>query len=143
MSTTSIKAPKLFWFISILALLWNIMGVIAYLSQAYMTDEILATLPEGDQLYIKNVESWVTAAYAIAVFSGVFGCIALLFRKKIAKILFILSLIAFVAQSTYNFFIQEFMEVQTLQIAWSFTILIICIFLVWYSKIAIKRAWVS
>ena len=143
MSTSIIKTPTLFWVISILALIWNVMGVMAYLGQVYITDEVLASLPEADQLYIKNVDSWVTAAYATAVFTGVFGCIALLLRKKIAKVLFIISLIAFLAQSTYNFFIQEFMEVQPLQMAWSFIILTICIFLVWYSTIAIKKAWVS
>lgn len=143
MSTSIIKTPTLFWVISILALLWNIMGVMAYLGQVYITDETLASLPEADQFYIKNVESWVTAAYAIAVFTGALGCIALLLRKKIAKKLFIISLIAFLAQSTYNFFIQEFMEVQPLQMAWSFIILSTCIFLVWYSTIAIKKAWVS
>ncbi|SNR33481.1 hypothetical protein SAMN06265371_101398 [Lutibacter agarilyticus] len=143
MPTSTSKPPTLFWIITVLALIWNIMGVMAYLGQVYITDEILASLPEADQLYIKNVESWVTAAYATAVFSGVFGCIALLVRKKIAKLLFIISLIAFLAQSAYNFFIQEFMEVQPLQMAWSFIILSICIFLVWYATIATKRAWVS
>jgi hypothetical protein len=143
MGTSTIKPPTLFWVTTVLALIWNIMGVMAYLGQVYITDEILASLPEADQLYIKNVESWVTAAYATAVFSGFFGCIALLIRKKIAKFLFIISLIAFVAQSTYNFFIQEFMEVQPLQMAWSFIILAICLFLIWYSTIAVKRAWIS
>lgn len=142
METSTIKPPTQFWIISVIALIWNIMGVMAYLGQVYMTDEILASLPEADQLYIKNVPYWVTAAYATAVFTGVFGCIALLIRKKIAKLLFIVSLIAFLAQSAYNFFIQDFMVIQPLQMVWSFVILSICVFLVWYSTITIKRAWV-
>lgn len=143
MVTSTIKPPTLFWIIGILALLWNIMGVVAYLSQVYITDEMLAALSEADQLYIKNVDSWVTGAYATAVFSGVLGSICLLIRKIIAKLLFVISLIAFLTQSVYNYFIQDFMEIQTIQMAWSFTILSICIFLVWYTKVATKRAWIA
>lgn len=39
------KPTSAFWIISAVALLWNIMGVIAYLGQAYMTEEVLKALP--------------------------------------------------------------------------------------------------
>ena len=136
------KPPTLFWVIAIIALIWNIMGVVAYLGQAYMTDEALALLPETDQLYIKNVASWVTAAYATAVFAGVFGSIALLIRKKVAKLLFIISFIGVLFQSSYNFFIQEFMTIETFQIVWSIIIIAICLFLIWYAQISNKKAWI-
>ena len=50
MSTSIIKTPTLFWVISILALIWNVMGVMAYLGQVYITDEVLASLPEAAQV---------------------------------------------------------------------------------------------
>ena len=143
MTNSTMKPPTLFWVIAIIALIWNIMGVVAYLGQAYMTDEALALLPETDQLYIKNVASWVTAAYATAVFAGVFGSIALLIRKKVAKLLFIISFIGVLFQSSYNFFIQEFMTIETFQIVWSIIIIAICLFLIWYAQISNKKAWIS
>ena len=143
MTNSTMKPPTLFWVVAVIALIWNIMGVIAYLSQAYMTDEALALLPESDQLYIENVASWVTAAYATAVFAGTFGSIALLIRKKAAKLLFIISFIGVLFQSSYNFFIQKFMPIETFQMVWSLIIISICIFLIWYAQVSTKKAWIS
>lgn len=35
------KAPVWFWIVSVLALLWNLIGVIAYLTMAFATDEMI------------------------------------------------------------------------------------------------------
>lgn len=136
------KPTSAFWIISALAILWNIMGVIAYLGQAYMTEEVLATLPKGEQEYYNNVPAWVTAAFAIAVFAGVFGCVGLLMRKKWATILFVISLIAVIAQFTYNFLIQSDMEVTTIHMIWSFVVIIIAILLIFLSRKSEKEGWI-
>ncbi|MFD1294093.1 hypothetical protein ACFQ5N_09630 [Lutibacter holmesii] len=142
MTTTSTTKPtKAFWIIGSIALLWNLMGVIAYYSQINMTNEALSLLSEPEQLYYKNVESWATAAYATAVFGGFLGCVTLLLKRKITFTLFILSLIGVLVQATYNLFIQEFMEVTAFQMGWTTLIIVISIFLVWYSKIAINKGW--
>jgi hypothetical protein len=137
------KPTSAFWIISVLALLWNIMGVAAYLGQAYMTDEVLKALSEGEQAYYENVPAWVTAAFAIAVFAGAFGCVGLLMRKKWATILFVISIIAVIAQSTYNLIIQKFMEVPLQHMIWSIVVIVIAIFLVWFSSNATKKGWIS
>jgi len=143
MSNSTHKPTTLFWIISVIALIWNIMGVLAYLGQAYMTEEVLNTLSEPEKLYHTNVAAWATAAYAIAVFGGALGCLFLLIRKKWANFLFILSLIGVLVQATYNFFIQEFMQVEPKQMVWSLVIIVIAIFLVWFSKDADKKGWLS
>ncbi|MDP2068932.1 MAG: hypothetical protein Q8K04_08195 [Lutibacter sp.] len=137
------KPTSAFWIISVLALLWNIMGVAAYLGQAYMTDEVLKALSEGEQAYYENVPAWVTAAFAIAVFAGAFGCVGLLMRKKWATILFVISIIAVIAQATYNLIIQKFMEVPLQHMIWSIVVIVIAIFLVWFSSNATKKGWIS
>jgi len=137
------KPTNAFWIISVLALLWNILGVVAYLGQAYMTDEVLAALPEGEQAYHQNVPAWVTAVFAIAVFAGVFGCVGLLMRKKWATILFIISLFAVIAQSIYNIFIQKFVEVAGVKMIWPLVVLVIAILLVFLSRKSAKEGWIS
>lgn len=137
------KPTSAFWIIGAVALLWNIMGVVAYLGQAYMTDEVLKALSEGEQAYYENVPAWVSGAFAIAVFAGFFGCVGLLMRKKWATILFVISIIAVIAQSTYNLFIQKFMEVPPQHMIWSIVVIVIAIFLVWFSSNATKKGWVS
>lgn len=108
---TITKPSKSFWIISVLALIWNIMGVIAYLGQAFMTEDIKKLIPADQLKLIENTPSWVTAAFAIAVWFGLLGCILLLARKKIAHKVFIISLLGVLVQTAYSFFMTNALEV--------------------------------
>jgi len=66
-----------------------------------------------------------------------------LLQKKIAYPLLIISLIAVLIQATYNFFIQEFIPVEYVQMIWSLVIIFIAIFLVWFSKDATNKETLS
>jgi len=141
--TNSTKPATSFWVIGVLALLWNSTGIMAYLEQTYMTVEDLASLPEAEQAFYGNIPAWVTAAFAIAVFSGTLGCIALLLRKRSATILFFLSLIAVIAHFIRNVFMQKDMEVTATKMIWSVLVIAIAVFLVWYSKKSTSKGWIS
>ena len=80
--TTSSKVPTSFLVISGVALVWNILGALAYVVQVTMSPEALAQLPEAEQAIYANLPSWVTAAFAIAVWAGVAGSILLLLKKE-------------------------------------------------------------
>ena len=142
---TSTNKPKAgFWIIAVIALIWNLMGVLAYIAQAYMTDEDKALLPEAERTLYDNVPAWATAAFAIAVFGGLLASLTLLIRKKIAKTLFLISLIGIIVQMAYNFFISEAMDVygpggMTMPVM----VVVIGIFLYMYSKNAITKGWLS
>ena len=123
-----------FWIISIIALIWNAMGVMAYIGQAYMTDDMLQALPEAEQAFYANIPAWVTAAFAISVFAGLLGCIGLLVRKKWAVSLFILSFIGVIAQQVYNFFMQDYIELSGARMIMPIVVFVVCVFLIWYSK---------
>ncbi len=143
--TTTNKPNTWFWVIGILALIWNLLGVFAYLAEAYMSDEILSALPAEQQALYAERPAWVTAAFAIAVFAGALGCIAMLIRKKLAASLFILSLLAVIAQQIYAFFLSNTMEVMGGASAMGMPIMIIvvAIFLVWYARRATTKGWLS
>lgn len=128
------KPTKTFWIISSLALVWNLLGVFAYLGQAYMTSEAKAILPENEQLYYENLPAWVTAAFAISVFAGLIGSILLLMRKKSATYLFLLSLIAILGQFIYNFFMQSYVETMGSKGIMPMLVLVLGIFLVYFSN---------
>lgn len=129
-----IKPTSLYWLISIIALLWNCIGVVAYLSQAYMTDEAIKILPEENQLYFSNVPAWVTAAFAVAVFGGFLGSIGLIIRKKWAYFLFVISFLALIAQHVYNFFIQNYVEMTGSQMILPIVTFAVALFLIYFSK---------
>lgn len=131
---TITKPTPLYWLISIVALFWNFMGIVAYLGQAYISDDALKMLPEENQLYFSNVPAWVTAAFAVAVFGGFLGAIGLIIRKKWAYFLFVISFLALVAQHVYNFFIQNYIEMTGSQMILPIVTFIVALFLIYFSK---------
>jgi len=135
MTESKIKPTTSFWIIGIIALIWNLMGVFAYLQEAYMTVEDLAALPTDQQALFENVPAWVTGAFAFAVFGGALGCILLLLRKKLATFVFIISFIGIIAQMTYNLFMSKALEVYGPgRMIMPIMVIVIGAFLIWYSK---------
>lgn len=140
----TIKPPTWFWVVSVLALLWNLMGVGAYLAEAFMTEEVLSAMSEADRGILEARPAWVTAAFAIAVFSGLLGCIGLLLRKKWAYILLLLSLLGVLAQNTYYFFMSNATEgLSSTDLVMTILVIVISIFLVFFAKAVAKKQWYS
>ncbi|WOC40161.1 hypothetical protein [Polaribacter sp. HL-MS24] len=137
------KPNIVFWILSIVALVWNIMGVLNYIGQAFITDDLKALLPENQRLYMESVPAWATAAFAFAVFAGVLGSLLLLLRKKIAKTFFIISLLGVLVQMTHGF-MSEIKDVYGLGgIAMPILIIGFAVFLVWYSRLVDSKGWLS
>ena len=138
--TETKKPTALFWVIAIVALVWNIFGVLAYLGQAFMTEETLKMLPTAEQELYAATPSWVTAAFAIAVWFGLLGAIALLIKKRFAYPLFLLSLLGVIGQQVYSYFLSDTLEVYGNQaIIMPVIVLILSIVFVWYSKMSIQE----
>ncbi|PKA96443.1 hypothetical protein B0O79_0078 [Flavobacteriaceae bacterium MAR_2009_75] len=144
MTTTLKKPPTWFWIISVIALLWNIMGVMAYLADAYMSVETLAELSQEQRMLYESRPAWATGAFALAVWGGLIGSIGLLLRKKWAYILFIISLIAVLAQNVYQFFLSNTFDVLgTAAMAFPILIIIISILLILFSNWAKKNEFIG
>ena len=145
MTDSKNKPNAMFWVVGIIALIWNAMGVDAYIQQAYNSERHQAMYPDPKQLEIvNNLPSWLTAVFAIAVFSGVLGCLFLLLRKNIANMLFKLSLLAVIIQTIFNLFINEGKEFYgSFEYSMLILIPVFALFLVWYTKSASKKGWVS
>jgi uncharacterized membrane protein len=122
--------------IGIFAIIWNLMGVLAYLMQAFMTAEAVDALPtEAERALYSNIPAWYTAAFATAVFTGLLASILLLLKKRFATSLFMISLIAILVQMYYNFFISKAMEVYGAKRAiMPILVIILAFFLLWYSR---------
>jgi len=138
------KPSNLFWVISSIALVWNLMGVFNYLDQAFMTDKILETLPKEQQILYQDVPAWVTAAFAIAVFSGTLGSLLLLLKKKIATTFFIISFFGIVGQMSYGLLIDQNSDSYgPMGIALPIIIIAFGGYLIWYSRKANEHRWLS
>ena len=66
----SVKPPTWFWIVSVLALIWNFMGVGQYLAQAFITDEAKALMTVDQLKLLEETPSWLTAIFALAVWTG-------------------------------------------------------------------------
>ena len=144
MTNDSAKPPVWFWIVSAIAVVWNGMGIKAYLDQAYMTPEKLATLPEAEQaMYSIEYPAWVTAAFAIAVFGGTIGSILLLIKKKLAYTVLVVSLIGIIAQMTYAFLMDGSTDAFGPGVLMPIMIILIGIGLVYVAKKGISNGWLN
>ena len=142
--TEKTSPPKWFWIVSVVALIWNAIGVNEYLALVYMTPETLASLPKEEQALCQNIPAWAIGAFAIAVFAGTIGSLLLLLRKRLSKIVLILSLAAIVVQMVYNLFISKSIEVYGPGRAiMPVMVLLVGIGLVWLAKAGEEKGWLS
>jgi hypothetical protein len=143
-TTTSIKPPKWFWILSAVALLWNLMGVAAYLTDAYISIEALEKMSQAERLLYESQPAWVTGAYAIAVWGGAVGSIFLLLRNKWARPILYLSLFGIIAQFSYSIFFSNSFEVYgPVGLIMPVLILSIGTALVFFANKATARAWIK
>lgn len=130
METSRTKPTTPFYVIGVLALIWNLMGVGAYLFMAFITDEQIAQLPQEQQAeFLIEHPAWYTALFALAVFGGALACILFLARKKMSFYLFVLSGVCAIIQQVYLF-----ATVELSSYIMPVLIIIFCLFLIWYSK---------
>ncbi len=134
---TTTKPPVWFWIISILALIWNSMGVNQYLQQAYNTEAFKSMVSTEELEMIGQLPTWYTAVFAIAVFAGALGCILLLLRKKLAYFVLLLSLISVLFQMGYITFSMDMANLMTP------FIVIAAVLLVLFSKHSKKKNWIN
>jgi hypothetical protein len=138
------KPPIWYWIIAIIALIWNAMGVMQYLGQAYNTESFKAQYTSEQLEIMANTPAWATAAFAIAVFGGLLGSVALLLRKKWAYSLFLISLLGIIVQMIHNLFIVKSIEIYGPAAAiMSGMIIVFGILLLWLSKKSIAKGWIQ
>ncbi len=144
-NNVKVKPPAWFWIVSIAGLIWNIMGVINYLGQAYTSVQDLEKMSQAERLLFESQPAWVTGAFAIAVWGGVLGCIALLLRKKWARPVLLISLIGILLQMAHSFFMTNATEVYgaTQGIMIPLLVIVIGIVLVLFARKSQNVGWIS
>lgn len=90
--------PKWYVPVAVAALLWNMLGCVAYLADAMLSAEAIAQMSAAQQALYASRPTWLVSATAIAVWGGAAGCIGLLLRKRWATWLLIASLIGVIVQ---------------------------------------------
>lgn len=121
--------------ISIIAIIWNLIGVIAFFSQIFMSNENIQNLSKEQQELFLNESTLTTITFAIAVFSGLIGSVLLLIKHKLTTSVLALSVLVSVFQFLYNIFITKTIEVYGINtVIMPIIVIVVGIFLVLFSK---------
>ena len=129
-----------FWAVGIVALIWNVLGVINFFAQ--MNPDVLAAYRESERAIVEGRPAWATGAFAIAVFGGALGALLLLLRKSAASYLFMASLFGVILTMIHTLSVGiEFGLGEILGII--LMPLVVAAFFIWYSKRAESKNWIS
>jgi hypothetical protein len=138
------NAPLSFWVLAVVALLWNLLGMTAYVAHVSVDQAALAVMPDAERLLYETFPTWATAAFAIAVTAGVLGSVALLLRKNLATPLFAISLLAVLVQDYGSFVVSDAMAVYgPASIVMPVAVVLFGVVLVWYSARAGNKGWTN
>lgn len=144
MHSTSNKPNTAFWSIAVIALLWNLLGVSQFFIQAMNTETFRSQYTAEQLVVIDALPLYYILIFAVAVFSSIIGAIFLILRKKLSIPFLLIGLLAVLAQSLYNLFINEGKSTYG---PFEYTMLLIlplaAYLLWWYSKFCNRKAWLS
>ncbi len=136
--------PLGFWIVSVLALLWNLLGMAIFFMQINMPAETLAAMPAEQRALYESTPVWVDGAFAVAVFGGALGSAMLLMRKRLALPLLALSLLGVLVQMGYTYLMTPAFRVYGASGAILPALLVlIALFLVGFARRSLARSWIN
>ena len=131
--------PRWFPIAAIAALLWEMIGCVTYLMQVSVDP---ATLPVDQRAMWDAAPTWMTVAYAVAVWVGLVGAIFLLRRNRLAEPLLLVSLIAVIVQFSALLLVPELRNLTTSDALFlPVVILAACTLIYQFARTARKAGW--
>ena len=137
------KPPKWYYAVVGVLALWALIGCYTYLAQVTMSPADLAALPPAQRDTLAALPTWITAAYAIAVWSALAGAIGLLLRMTFARSAYIVSLVAIIVQFGWTLIMLPVIETMGFAEAAGFPIFIAVVggFSAWFAGKAARNGW--
>jgi len=138
------QSPKWFMPVAIVALLWNLLGCAAYLSDVMLSPEALAQLTPAQQAMYAARPAWAVAATAIAVWFGAAGSLGLVLRKRWAVAVLAVSLAGVVVQDLALFVVSD-AGAQAGAVAYAMQgfVLVVAVGLVLLARRAAAEGWLN
>jgi len=131
--------PKWYWAVSGLGLVWNLLGVAAFVAQVTMD---VSALSSSEQAFYEAQPTWAVASFGVAVASGVVGCIALLLRKSWAAPMLLLCIAGIVVQTFHSIALSNGVEVFGPEgLVLPFAVFAGAVVLTYVAHVANRRGW--
>lgn len=135
------KPPIWFWAVAVIALLWNLFGLFNFYVSTFDQVSILETLNQEQRELFEAMPLWATIAFGIATVAGTLASLGLLVRKKLAKPLFVISLVAMIAQFINWLFIQNAAEVFPNSYTMPSIVVLVGVVLILFANKGIQKDW--
>ena len=132
--------PRWFRPVAIVALIWNLLGCFAYLSDVTMKPEDIAKLTQAEPALVASRPAWSIGATAVAVWFGAAGCVGLILRKRWATWLLIASFIGVLLQDLW-FLSHAFSMTSAVALVLQGVVLVVSIALVYLARAGSARGW--
>ncbi len=97
------KAPRTFYIVGVLALLWNLVGAFDYVMTETKNPAYMGQFSPEQLEYFYGFPAWFIAFWALAVWGGVLAAVLLLMRRKLAVHVFLISFLCMVVTSIYSY----------------------------------------
>ena len=145
-SASSRKTSPPVWFrvISVIALLWFLMDMSAFLMRVLMSDDVIEAMPANQQHLYRDMPRWVNIVFAFEVFGGLLVWSEHLksLRKKWALLLFGASLLGVLSQTFHIYFLSDAISAMgTPALVMPLLAIMIGLGMIWLAKSAIPRGW--
>ena len=137
------KPPAWFWIVAVLGLLWELFGVWMYLMTVGVVPNA-KEMSEAERSLMESSPTWVTGLFAIGVFAGALGALGLVLRRRWARPLLVLSLIAVILQFGGWLLMTDAIEIMGPSVfVMPAVIVVVAILLAWVASTGVKRGWLS
>ena len=135
--------PKWFKPVAVVALLWNLIGCVAFVMDLRMTPEDIGKLSVAQQAMYAARPVWSVVATGVAVCGGALGCIGLALGKRWSYPLLVLSLLGVILQDVSLFAMTAMSQAGSTAVILQFIVLAVALGLVLLASKATRNGWLS
>ncbi len=137
--------PPWFWIVGVLLVIWGAVGVFACVQQVRLGADAMGPADDYYRRLYASFPAWYNAVYAVATGAGLLAALALVFRSRLARPLFVLSLIAVLIQFGWLFLATDIVAVRGAATVVPFPVFIAAVaaYGVWLSGLARRRGWIA
>jgi hypothetical protein len=136
------KTPWHLWFVGVIAVLFNAIGAFDFVMAMTQGASYMASvgMTPAQIAHYQDMPIWMTAVWAIGVWGAMLGSVLILLRRKLAPLVFAVSLAAFVINLIYMYVPTDGGELMGRQMAMTNVVITaLLLFFMWYSWLMTKR----
>lgn len=138
------QRPLLVVVVGLLALTWNLIGLLMFWQQVTLSPEAVAAMSYADQQIHAAMPAWLYWVFGIAVGTGILGAIGLLLGKRWAETMFMLSFLGVLVQMVSAYIVTPAWEHHGIQGAIFPVVLVAIAMFLWrYADRARAHGWLT